>query len=95
MSFASLWKGVLSADRQVLRVFFAAGQRFPYPQRLFRRQRLGDEKKVLRRTAMHENARSSFGICDLALPVGGAVLQGCIFRFLLPGFAGLSQSIGG
>ncbi|AZI22306.1 hypothetical protein EIH07_04220 [Chryseobacterium taklimakanense] len=36
-------------------VLLAVGHSFPYPQRLFRRERLGDEKKVLRRTALPEN----------------------------------------
>ena len=36
-------------------VLLAVGHSFPYPQRLFRRQRLGDEKKVLRWTALPEN----------------------------------------
>ena len=34
-------------------VLLAVGHNFPYPQRLFRRERLGDEKKVLRRTALY------------------------------------------
>ena len=38
-----------------LRFFFAAKHSFPYPQSLFRRQRLGDEKKILWRTALPEN----------------------------------------
>ena len=37
------------------RFFLASEHRFPYPQRLFRRQRLGNEKKILRRTALPEN----------------------------------------
>ena len=37
-------------------VLLAVGHSFPYPQRLFCRQRLGDEKKVLRRTALPENS---------------------------------------
>ena len=36
-------------------VLLAVEHSFPYPQRLFRRQRLGNEKKVLRRTALSEN----------------------------------------
>ena len=38
-----------------LRFFFAAKHSFPYPQSLFRRERLSDEKKILRRTALPEN----------------------------------------
>ena len=38
-----------------LRFFFAAKHSFPYPQSLFRRQRLGDEKKILWRAALAEN----------------------------------------
>ena len=37
-------------------VLLAVEHSFPYPQRLFCRQRLGDEKKVLRRTALPENS---------------------------------------
>ena len=37
-------------------VLLAVGHSFPYPRRLFRRQRLGDEKKVLRWTALPENS---------------------------------------
>ena len=33
----------------------SVGHSFPYPQRLFRRERLVNEKKVLRRTALPEN----------------------------------------
>ena len=36
-------------------VLLAVEHNFPYPQRLFRRQRLGDEKKILRRAALAEN----------------------------------------
>ena len=36
-------------------VLLAVEHNFPYPQRLFCRQRLGDEKKVLRRAALAEN----------------------------------------
>ena len=36
-------------------VLLAVEHNFPYPQSLFRRQRLGDEKKFLRRTALPEN----------------------------------------
>jgi len=36
-------------------ILLAVGHSFSYPQSLFRRERLGDEKKVLRRTALPEN----------------------------------------
>ena len=36
-------------------VLLAVGHSFPYPQSLFRRQRLGDEKKILWRAALAEN----------------------------------------
>ena len=45
----------------------AVGHSFPYPQRLFRRQRLGDEKKFLRRTALPENG-NGYQVSLLAAP---------------------------
>ena len=49
-----MWRGVAlgSGFCGVLR---AVGHSFRYPQRLFRRERLVNEKKVLRRTALPEN----------------------------------------
>ena len=48
-------------------VLLAVGHSFPYPQRLFRRQRLGNEKKVLRRTALPENG-NGYQVSLLAAP---------------------------
>ncbi|RRQ46873.1 hypothetical protein DTW91_03450 [Chryseobacterium sp. SC28] len=45
----SLWKWFL-------RGFTGCRAQLPLPASLFRRQRLGDEKKVLRRTALPENS---------------------------------------
>ena len=50
-----------------LRFFFAAKHSFPYPQRLFCRQRLGDEKKILWRAALAENS-NGHKVSLLAVP---------------------------
>jgi len=49
-----LWRWVAFGSG-FLRFFFAAKHSFPYPQSLFRRERLGVEKKILWRTALPEN----------------------------------------
>jgi hypothetical protein len=38
------------------RFFLVSEHRFPYPQRLFCRQRLGNEKKILRRRPLPKNS---------------------------------------
>ena len=48
-------------------VLLAVEHNFPYPQRLFCRERLGDEKKVLRRTALPENG-NGYQVSLLAAP---------------------------
>ena len=48
-------------------VLLAVEHSFPYPQRLFCRQRLGDEKKVLRWTALPENG-NGYQVSLLAAP---------------------------
>ena len=50
-----LWRWVAFGSG-FLRFFFAAKHSFPYPQRLFCRQRLGNEKKILRRPPLPENS---------------------------------------
>ena len=61
-----LWRWVAFGSG-FLRFFFAAKHSFPYPQSLFRRERLGDEKKVLRRTALPENG-NGYQVSLLAAP---------------------------
>ncbi len=53
-----LWRWV-ALGSGFCEVLLAVGHSFPYPQRLFRRQRLGDEKKVLWRTALPENSNGN------------------------------------
>ena len=48
-------------------VLLAVEHSFPYPQRLFCRERLGDEKKFLRRTALPENG-NGYQVSLLAAP---------------------------
>ena len=62
-------------------VLLAVGHSFPYPQRLFRRQRLGDEKKVLRRTALPENS-NGHQVSLLAAPAFIEQRFGCYLRDL-------------
>ena len=52
-------------------VLLAVGHSFPYPQRLFRRERLGVEKKVLRRTALPENGDGH----QVSLPAAPAFIE--------------------
>ena len=49
------------------RFFLASEHSFPYPQRLFCRQRLGNEKKVLRRPPLPENG-NGYQVSLLAAP---------------------------
>ena len=62
------WVALGSGFCGVLR---AVGHSFPYPQRLFRRERLGDEKKVLRRTALPENGNGH----QVSLPAAPAFIE--------------------
>jgi len=50
-----------------LRFFFAAKHSFPYPQSLFRRERLGDEKKILWRPTLPKNG-NGYQVSLLAAP---------------------------
>ena len=52
-------------------VLRAVGHSFPYPQRLFRRERLGDEKKILWRTALPENGNGH----QVSLPAAPAFIE--------------------
>ena len=53
----------------------------PHPQRLFCRQRLGDEKKILRRTALPENG-NGHQVSLLAAPAFIEQRFGCYLRDL-------------
>ena len=62
-------------------VLLAVGHSFPYPQRLFSRQRLGNEKKVLWRPPLPENS-NGYQVSLLAAPAFIEQRFGCYLRDL-------------